>query len=76
MKFSEFTVSVVRQMDARSSSSPWVFAVFAIVGFVFARYEVVIVLSVDKEVDLFFVIAFRAEEQTSNAVGLLAKVVA
>ena len=63
-------------MDTGSSSSPGVIAVFAIVGFVFARYEVVIVLSIDEEVDLFVVIAFGAEEQASNAVGLFAKVVA
>jgi len=63
-------------MDTGSRSSPWVVAVFAIVRFVFARYEVVIVLSIDEEVDLFIVIAFGAEEQASNAVGLFAKVVA
>ncbi len=62
----------MRQMDTGSSSSPWVVAVFAIVRFVFARYEVVIVLSIDEEVDLFIVIAFGAEEQASNAVGLFA----
>jgi hypothetical protein len=51
-------------MNAGGSSTPWVFAVFAIVRvrFVFARYEVVIVLSIDEEVDLFLVIAFGAEE--------------
>ena len=76
VKVYEFSVSMMRQVDARSSSSPWVIVIFAILRFVFARYEVVIVLSIDQEMDLFVIIALRAEEQTSNAVGLFAKVVA
>lgn len=62
VKVSEFSVSMMRQVDARSSSSPWVIVVLTIVRFVFARYEVVIVLSIDEEVDLFVVITLCAKE--------------
>jgi hypothetical protein len=62
MKFFEFSVSMMRQVDTGSSSSPWVIDVFAIVRVVFARYEVVVVLSIDEEVDLFLVITLRTEQ--------------
>jgi len=62
VKVYEFSVSMMRQVDARSSSSPWMIVVLSIVRFVFARYEVVIVLSIDEEVDLFAVITLCAKE--------------